>query len=144
MTTPEAKMARIEEGQRYFREALTSMKEGQERLVARVDHVAEEMRRNSEKTTTELHTAALALTRCADRLDHGAEKMDDADEKLTLIASRLDKHDERITSLEMTRANTSAIKEETKARTALFLSGAGLAGAFGSWVITHAKDWLLR
>ena len=126
MPTPGAQMARIEEGQKFFKEALSEMKQGQRELAERVEHVADEMRRNSERTTSELHTAAVALTRCADRLDQGARHMEDSDD-------RIDDLEARTKSLETTRV-----------RQAAFISAAGIAGGIAGWFIDHASKWLTR
>ena len=114
-TSHEEKMGRIEAGQEFFKEALTRMEQGQRKLADRVDQVA-----------GELHTAAIALTRCADRLDRGAEIMKDANDTL-------DSHGVRISSLETTRT-----------RQAAFISAAGIAGGVAGWMLDHFWKMLAR
>lgn len=110
-------MARVEAGQEYFREAVTTMKEGQDRLARRLDALAEEVRRSGESTSREMHDAALAMERVAARLDAGAEHMkDDADQ--------LRRHEARIDSLETTRTRQSA-----------YVAAAGFLGAGALWVV---------
>lgn len=118
MPTPEARVARIEAGQEFFRDALVRLEQGQDRLARRVDHVADEVRRNSEATSKELHEAALALKEVAGEMKSGDGRMRDIENDLSELREDVD-------------ANTAWRWRSFGATTVL--------GLVGGWIASHWK-----